>query len=729
MIRSFKSSFIHILLSLILVTILPILIITLYFYPMLNNLITEQTLKQRSVNISDIKKSIDIQIDQIYKLPVAISTNYKLSAYTLNQSKYKKIEGIREFKDYFITNNFVDGAFLWYENCDYILSSSVIKIDEINRLYFIESMEQVFKAINQNSIRRTEKMHDYLSGKHDVKDKVIAFTLPGPTQSSIMVIEVNDETIRNIVNSTYDDENIIILNSKNDFLFSQKTIENDFITMVIDTLSDLENDSIGIYNIDGMEYVLSYEKSDVIGGVQYIQITPYENVVGYISKSKSKFLWIITILILIEAILIFILSKINYSPIRKLIYNLGNKERNKKLYKNEYDMIQKQVDTLNLKYKIVYKHNLIKDVINKNIITLKKFNELGASINIGLTGNYFNITMIKFKVKDPTATQVIKDLDLINFPLPENIKGYYTYGFIENSLILLSGATTKYDLKKFLSSLYSILENHERYYVYIGKSIDYDNISDMSKAYIEAVAVVDYQILKGIKGVFEYELIPQMDSTICYPSKTIFYFRTALLQNNIDKANKQYKKLIDLLKNKYSNISVVKMVIYNIYNILIGFDDNDNRQDVSSSIYDKNISIPEMIDIIETQYDRVRDNMKNIISNKQNDIITDILIYINNHYSEYDLSLQRIADQYEMTQSNLSHYFKNNTNINFKDYLNRLRVDKSVDMLVQSDMTINEIAIAIGFSSTSTFTRNFKQQYNVSPSSYRSNNKNTLILS
>jgi len=60
-----------------------------------------------------------------------------------------------------------------------------------------------------------------------------------------------------------------------------------------------------------------------------------------------------------------------------------------------------------------------------------------------------------------------------------------------------------------------------------------------------------------------------------------------------------------------------------------------------------------------------------------------------------------------------------NIGMSFQNYLNKIRLEKSVNMVLQSDKNMTEIAIANGFSSTSYFYKVFKNEYNCTPLEYR----------
>ena len=57
--------------------------------------------------------------------------------------------------------------------------------------------------------------------------------------------------------------------------------------------------------------------------------------------------------------------------------------------------------------------------------------------------------------------------------------------------------------------------------------------------------------------------------------------------------------------------------------------------------------------------------------------------------------------------------------LNFMDFLHKLRINSACVLLTTTEMAITDIAIEVGFNTVKTFTRNFVQQKNITPSVYR----------
>lgn len=96
----------------------------------------------------------------------------------------------------------------------------------------------------------------------------------------------------------------------------------------------------------------------------------------------------------------------------------------------------------------------------------------------------------------------------------------------------------------------------------------------------------------------------------------------------------------------------------------------------------------------------------------------DILTYIENNFTD-DISLQVLADKFNMDSSNLSTTFNSITGCNLKTYINTLRVLKAESIILKSKKPLIDIAFECGFNSIRTFNRVYKSIKGHSPSSIR----------
>jgi AraC-like DNA-binding protein len=92
--------------------------------------------------------------------------------------------------------------------------------------------------------------------------------------------------------------------------------------------------------------------------------------------------------------------------------------------------------------------------------------------------------------------------------------------------------------------------------------------------------------------------------------------------------------------------------------------------------------------------------------------------YIREHQAER-LSLGQVARAVNMSTFYFCKMFKKAAGINFTDYLSRVRIEKSKNLLLNPNLRVSEIAFEVGFQSLTHFNRVFKKILGQSPTDYR----------
>jgi AraC-like DNA-binding protein/ligand-binding sensor protein len=92
--------------------------------------------------------------------------------------------------------------------------------------------------------------------------------------------------------------------------------------------------------------------------------------------------------------------------------------------------------------------------------------------------------------------------------------------------------------------------------------------------------------------------------------------------------------------------------------------------------------------------------------------------YVNANYMT-KLSLKSLAISLHINPSYLSMHFKREMGINFTDYLNDVRIKRSKDLLITTNLSLLDISLQTGFEEQSYFTKVFKKLAGITPNQYR----------
>ncbi|MBM7565939.1 helix-turn-helix domain-containing protein [Paenibacillus sacheonensis] len=102
-----------------------------------------------------------------------------------------------------------------------------------------------------------------------------------------------------------------------------------------------------------------------------------------------------------------------------------------------------------------------------------------------------------------------------------------------------------------------------------------------------------------------------------------------------------------------------------------------------------------------------------------NDFVVDAVTeYIHNHYRDLSLSLPSIAAMMKISSRTLSRIYKQATNLSIADMINDVRLSRAAELLLQEDLSVNEVVQRVGLTNETYFFSLFKKKYKVTPKEY-----------
>lgn len=174
------------------------------------------------------------------------------------------------------------------------------------------------------------------------------------------------------------------------------------------------------------------------------------------------------------------------------------------------------------------------------------------------------------------------------------------------------------------------------------------------------------------------------------------------------------------------NLDTIKANIYELFAILM-------RAAVDVGI--KLVALKEPLNKVsqiissDTQYDQIcfltSEVMKEInhliyenrSAKKSNEHLIHAISFIRKNYQD-NISLDIVSQEVFVSSYYLSHLFREEMDMTFVDYVNKVRIDKSKELLRENVKNINEISSSVGFGDQNYFTKTFKKYTGITPSKY-----------
>lgn len=231
----------------------------------------------------------------------------------------------------------------------------------------------------------------------------------------------------------------------------------------------------------------------------------------------------------------------------------------------------------------------------------------------------------------------------------------------------------------------------------------------------------NWVILAADEGSFEYHIGEEYgvakfgDMIFCPPGVRLY--RRALTSlsflfiefNWEDASDARQQANIDLPCGKVSFHRIDRFS--SIYSLIREFSDTNLQE---YSVYKEHL----LRDILYLYAIEHRDSMNHMVA--KDPIIRAAVQHIQNHAYEA-LSLKHLADQAALSQSQFSRRFQADMGVSPIVYLTAIRMRKAQNLLINTDLNLDEIAGQCGYQNGFYLSRVFKNTYRLSPSAFRKN--------
>lgn len=148
-------------------------------------------------------------------------------------------------------------------------------------------------------------------------------------------------------------------------------------------------------------------------------------------------------------------------------------------------------------------------------------------------------------------------------------------------------------------------------------------------------------------------------------------------------------------------------------------DGNENRLiALSSIISEKKGGYEEFFACLEKMCEEICTYSIDQKNKKRHEKMEDILSFIQDNYSNSGMGLGMVSEYCKLSEGYLSAMFKEEMQVNFGDYIEKIRIEKACELLMEGKR-IADIAEMTGYNSVQSFRRAFKRVKDVSPSEYR----------
>jgi len=421
----------------------------------------------------------------------------------------------------------------------------------------------------------------------------------------------------------------------------------------------------------------------------------------------------------------FLLKPIDGEEISNAVLKIKAKILEEKSNQKEKNRLRKLLDE-NLPF---LREKALNEILS-NALDAEKIKKILNFYTIDLTESLLQIAVIETMKGDENAetSHLLLNLrcqELIRQYFKENEK-VHIFSDVGYRIVILNN-NVNVDLSTCVREILTILINQCKAFVSIGLGNPYQTLTRLRHSYVEACMALKYKIVSGWNLVICYsDMNLTQDGRVSYDVDMFETLRFNIHVGLKDKAVAQLENILgengeavtpDTLRIIGSNVISAALGALNDHGITISEVFQEGYQ-----IYEKIFKIdnvPEMRRCLNEILENSIESINRASKFRKKNLVGGIEEYIKKNYRNSELSLSLTAKEFYVNPSYLSRVFKENTGMNFIEYVTRVRIEAAMKLLKSTDKKVYQIADEVGISDPKYFSVCFKKTSGLSVSDYR----------
>ena len=259
-------------------------------------------------------------------------------------------------------------------------------------------------------------------------------------------------------------------------------------------------------------------------------------------------------------------------------------------------------------------------------------------------------------------------------------------------------------------------------------SVAHSDFAEAPAAFLEASAAYENRFVMGSRKVLLYsDITSNLPEILPQARRITMSISQALTLGNREVLDVRISDLLHFLKNTDMSPFAFRMIYSDVINSLV-HTHSDALSGGGSVQETFNIfslascqSIDDLDDLLRSLCDRLLspDSASGRTVPEDEDEISQVVRYMEEHFSDPEISISALADSFDLTMTRFSLAFKEKMGMSPLDYLTLLRVEHAKELLASTELAIRDVSAQVGYYDPGSFIRRFKQVTGETPLQYR----------
>lgn len=255
-----------------------------------------------------------------------------------------------------------------------------------------------------------------------------------------------------------------------------------------------------------------------------------------------------------------------------------------------------------------------------------------------------------------------------------------------------------------------------------------NNLLLLNTIYSNTMNYLKYSFIYGYGNIFSNDIIEKYElNDGDFSLDTLKHLEILLKSCKYDQLRLNIGKIAEDIKTKGYSYNYAQTVLIQIASLICKTireqsptNDAIKKNDITFD-FNNIFTLSESIDWIYKLIDLYSQNISVRNSNIDYEFLERIINFIAENIDK-QISLNTIADEFNISTGHLSRLFKEGTGISFSDYIIDLKFKKAAELLAESKLEVSEIAAKLGYLQLSYFSKLFKEKFGMTPIQYRKKN-------
>lgn len=525
-----------------------------------------------------------------------------------------------------------------------------------------------------------------------------------------------------------------------------------------DYIKQSADKTTGIFSseINDKKYLVTFTNVENAKWV-LIKTQPYSSVFESVNKMKTVFILITLIFIILSFIVSLKITKSIYNPIGKLVGVLktGNipidnhKAKDEISYLNE--VYEYSLDKLN-QYKsekmsdkgIMKTYFLRKLLVDSYSVSKDEFETMRKEKDITISNKASLVTCVikiddykKFSEKYNEDDMALYRFAIINIT-SELLSDAFKNEAIDlksDQIVIIMNVEGEADeafptIKELIKQAQKFIFYYYKIKVSVAISRCSNDTKELTRLYNEALNISMYRLIFESESVLTQDMVKQNieNQEVGYKVALERKLIQEIKVGNIEKSGETVNNILkEISRLNYNNIVLALLQLINSIKATV---DEINIQRLEPIYIDFNLLAKGIFDIesLDELQAKIMELLKaavnrsgSVENEKQIALAEAVKEIINNNYFDSGLYLPEISSRLNMSAKHIARVFKAVTEMSVSEYINEVRLNKAVEWLENSKLSIHEIIPKIGIDNESYFYKLFKMKYGVTPREYTLN--------